>query len=229
MASKKQLPLILGLLLIFTLPAFADGTAGYGESWHLRFGLSLLLPEAEIVDFDFNGPGIITDSDNSTGLGVSLEHRLNRRWGFEVGLFMADSEADFRADILGPIIIGGVVVDLETEFRFTALTAGFNLHLTPDSPVDLYLGPLVMYSRYDDVFLKTRVDGQTFDDRLGSDDYLAAGGQIGLDIPFGNRAWGLNLAAHYLRTRLQLDDVGDGDSRVNYDPLVLHAGLGYRF
>lgn len=229
-ATRRLVPSLV-LLMLSTSLALADTPADSGksedswETWHLRFGVSFVIPELDFVDIDVNGPGFMSDSDDSTGLGVSLERRLNRRWGVELGLLTADSEVDFET-----IPLPNVPLRSEVDFRYTALSVGFDFHLTPDSRVDLYVGPLLTYARYDDVFLRIISGDQSLSGDLEEDDDFALGGQIGLDIPFGDRAWGLNLALRYMKTSLTLRDLGEADgSKVDFDPLILHAGLGYRF
>ena len=64
---------------------------------------------------------------------------------------------------------------------------------------------------------------------VDSDDDFALGVQVGADIGLGSDRWSLNIAARYLDTSLEVTD-SDGDvTDLGFEPIVLSAGVGFRF
>ena len=112
---------------------------------------------------------------------------------------------------------------------FTAVTGGLNIHLTPEKKVDLYIAPLLVFTSFDDLRFRFQVDDETLTADFRSDDDFAVGAQLGADVPFGEGRWSLNLTARYLDVSLSVVDEEGVYTNLQFDPLVLSAGLGYRF
>lgn len=205
--------LLLMLLFLAVVPAGAE------EGWLLRFGGAWVQPNFDLDDDD---GGLQVDDEDSLGLQLSLERKFSRRLGVELGVTRAESEFGFEAEILSALNFRS-----DTEVDFTSLTAGLNVHLTPDGPVDLYLGPLVAYTDFGDVDFINALGDQVQSGTVEGADSFAFGAQLGADIRFGESPWSLNLAARYIDTDLEIEDNEGSD--LQFDPLIVNFGFGYRF
>ena len=122
--------------------------------------------------------------DGGDGLGFGLERHISQRLGLELGVLLADLEGLLMFDLDSPVPGGGFGQGLwgmnEGDVGFTALTAGLNYHLTPNSRADFYIGPYVGLAMLDDVTISDL--GESF--RYNFDDEFVYGLNLGLDIPF---------------------------------------------
>lgn len=157
---------------------------------------------------------LTTSSGN--GAGLNVEYRPNPRLGIEGGLLY--SELDSM-----------LVFDSPTEWLMAkdsssllVLTLGANFHLTPGKRADFYVGPFIGLAQVGDPSFNL---GGTVGTVSGNfDDEFVFGGQLGLDIPFGESPWAFHLGALYM-------DLGVGEGGVDLDlnPLIGAIGLAYNF
>ena len=109
---------------------------------------------------------------------------------------------------------------------FRPFLVGLNYHLTPSSRADLYLGPLVSYVFYEDIMLQYGSEDALFE----IDDDFAFGAALGLDLYVGAEGhWSLNASLRYLETSVGGVENGEEPFELDYDPLILGFGFGYRF
>lgn len=210
--------------LLLTAALIALPVDAQDDSWQLRISGVWVDPDVSFSDVDSDGDGVDAGADSEIGFGLALERRFSSRLGLELGALYAAPDLTLDANLAG-----GPQFSVSDSVGFTAITAGLNIHLTPDKSVDLYVGPLLGYVFYGDVGFQIQVDGETFAADFTSDDDFALGAQIGADIPFGDGPWSLNLAARYLDTNLEVTDDEGEKTDLGFDPLILSVGFGYRF
>ncbi len=204
------------------LAAPALGSAQDGN-WQFRVSGVWVDPDIDFTD-ESDGDRIRAGSDSAIGLGLAFERRVSSRLGIEFGALTVEPDVTLDADFAG-----GPNLTASDGVSFTAITAGLNIHLTPDKAVDLYIGPLIGYILYGDVGFRAQLGGETLAQNFSADDDFALGAQIGADVAFGDGPWSLNLAAKILDTSLEVtNDEGD-ETSLGFDPLILSVGFGYRF
>lgn len=109
------------------------------------------------------------------------------------------------------------------EIDWFSITAGANYHfLKPESKFDLWGGPFLGLVSFDDA--RYTIFGET--EKVKFDDDFVWGLQLGFDIParkgvafYGGLRW----------FSLELEVEGFEELDFNLDPLVLNAGISYRF
>ena len=200
----------------------ADSPTADEAHWQLRFG----------------GVGVATDLGYSSlegshysggaasGVGISAEYRFSHRLGAEFGIAAA----------LG---IDGYTYPYDfNTFSFVPLTAGLNVHLTPDRKVDVYLGPVLAYVHYEDLTF-TVYPGHHYRgwpywlpgvyENLRVEDDFAFGANLGFDVRFRESRWSFCTALKYLATNLDATDRDGRHVDIDLDPVILSVGAGYRF
>ncbi len=181
-------------------------------------------PEDDLIErFDIS-------TESGGGLGVSAEYLFGDRVGVEVGLTAAEIDTDFRVE--QALLWGGQALYEESavadeDIDLTAVTVGLNFHLTPDKPIDFYLGPLAGWAEIDGSFpLRFQPQDDLTQDRTleRSSNESFFGAQLGLDIPFGKKSrWAFHLGAMYI------DLTSDGPGgEVEIGPVVAKGGLAFR-
>ncbi len=166
------------------------------------------------------------EAEVGEGFGVSLERLINRRMGVELGVLAAGLDVDLMRDI------DDAWETVEDDTDFMPITLGLNFHLTPDSKVDFYLGPLVALVQYDD--FDVRVLGEHVEADI--DDDFTFGAQVGIDLPVGSR-WAFTAGVRYLDTEAEFENAGfgggggedDNELELAVDPLIFTAGVAFRF
>ena len=193
---------------------------GSDTGWRLRADFYWVDPDGESSEVAADGVRVVTDASSSFGMGVTAEYRFSRRLGTEFG-FLGAAEVDFEVRQSVP---GGSVVTLMDTTTFVPYFAGLNLHLTPGKKVDLYLGALLAYITYSDL----RITSPPGEVRVGVDTDIAPGVVLGLDVPVKERGWFFNASIRYMNAEFSGNVVGDRE-RVDFDPLIVGLGFGYRF
>lgn len=170
--------------------------------------------------------------DSASGLGLGLEYRASRHLGVELTALTStlDSEIDF--DFFGIVQLG-----VESKMRVTPVLAQLDFHLTPDHAVDLSMGPVVGWMRYGDLESKVRshVFGEQDEvetERVRTKDGFAWGAHIDFDVPLGPSRAYFTGGATYLSAAVKAapgQGSLEGDTIFDLNPLVLKAGLAYRF
>jgi len=165
---------------------------------------------------EFRGHGNL---DNGYGFGLGAEYFFNDRVGLEGRGLIGQFDSVFFVDI-GP--------DWESDddtISYLELTIGPNFHLTPNSRVDLYVGPFVGWGSLDDG--EYNALGRSVTAEFDSD--VLWGAQIGLDWPFTvSSQWGLHLGARYTDFSVDVTTPVASDS-ISVNPLSAEIGLSYRF
>lgn len=208
---------VLGLALLVATPA---AVATEGE-WTVRVGAPWVesgLDYREVED----GTTLQVVGQQGYGLGLSLERRYSERFGWEFGITWNQGDVDLR--FTDPLL--GSFVATDTSAPIT-LSAGPDIHLTPNAKADLYFGPTIAYVLYND--LAFNLLGQTLD--VSIDDGFAWGGVLGLDYPVGEEGWYFCSSIRYLDAEADATPEDDPSETValSVDPLMVAVGFGYRF
>lgn len=194
-------------------------------AWIARFFGGPITTDGEMVTTSTFRPNGVNErsaisAEDGTLFGASLERLFTDRVGLEFALMTGSFDASLKYDLDGDWEMG------DENFDILAFTVGPNFHLTPDSRVDFYVGPFLGYAD---------LDGATFNllgDSIRRDvdgDFLF-GAQAGLDIPFGDSAWGLNFAARYMKLDADLSGTNvPSGADMAIDPFLVSGGLRVRF
>lgn len=215
--QANRLPAALAVLVL-AWPAAAMAAAPVEPGWRIRVSLST-------IDFDSSlagssGYGI----DIGGAVGINGEYRFNRRLGLDLGAF-----AGGGVDVVGHRSwIGWAEYDIYDTMSVSGITAGLDIHLTPDSRVDLYVCPMVAVMQFGGLWFETR------DHHLGAaidfDEDLAVGAGLGLGVPFGEHSrWSFNASLTHLESTLNGGDRNGLRLDESYDATLFGLGFGYRF
>lgn len=224
MKCRRILALAILSLLISASTAVAAET-----DWSLRFyGFYMETSDTPSVVTEA-GTRAGTDNGYGAGGGVNAEYRFNPRLGLELGAWIAD-HGDFRAVASTP----DLEVDVTDTMTISSASAGLNYHLAPGFQADVYVGVLLALMSYDDLTISQKPAGQPPEVlpasvRVGIDSDVAFGLNLGLDLGLGETDWILYANLRYLRTSMDLSFRGGSLGTVDYDPLLIGIGFGYRF
>ena len=190
------------------------------DPWRLRFDLSWVNPSGSSVFVNTGGSALGIDFNTGFGAGLRAEYLFSPRYGVEFGLLGAGN-----VDIASGVFGGAAASDLDVS-GFAPLTVGLNVHLTPDSPVDVYLGPLLALVNYSSVDVRSifgvAVTGVSIDNDVGW------GAIAGFDVPVGKGGWLLHANLRYIDTDMK-DSGGLVSFDSEFDPVIFSLGFGYRF
>lgn len=215
---KSNTLLAAGLGILLALAAAGGAAAQTDTRWDIR-----LTGIAARSLTSWSGIG-------GAGAGLSLEYRLSRRLGLEVGVLTAEVEGEVGFDFFG-----FDVLTIESAVRTNQVLARLDVHLTPGYRVDLYLGPVAGRMRYGDLEVKIESDvvGESVTlARVGTKDGSAWGGHIGMDVLIGDRGLFFTSGVTLLRAKVELDEALDediGGDSFELNPLMVQIGFGYRF
>lgn len=189
------------------------------EGWKARIFLFGYFPSGNDQERDLVLAGRPADErfsvESGYGIGASVERRYGKVLGIEAAVLVGRGDSEYRIDI-------GNDSEVDTHrVNFFALTAGPNFHLLGCAGADFYVGPFVGYGGFGDP------NYWAFDHhfRASFDGRFLWGAQIGLDLPFADRGhWGFHGGLRYFSLS-QDTDAGS----LEVDPLIVEAGLAYRF
>jgi outer membrane protein W len=218
---------ILGavILALITLPAASEEASGAVVEdtkgrWQLRLAALTMDSAASSVQV-VSGEGISISTDVGGGLGVDVEYRLSKRLGLDFGVLAASPSIGSHVDI------GWHGVNVGTGITVAPITAGLNIHLTPDSKVDLYAGPLIAYVVYESFDFSI---GKSIGESFTTKNDFGYGVNLGIDIFLGSGGhWALVGNFKYIESTLEATPT-DGDTGVTeFDPTIFGLGFAYRF
>ncbi len=220
---------LLAAVVALALPATAGAESDFEPGWRLRFYVAA-------INFDdpqggtgmFCGGGFFCGEsrygiDIGAGLGVNAEYRFSRTLGVDLGV-LGGGGVDVEARTAR---VGSATWVTHDTLSYTPLTLGLNIHLTPESPVDLYLGPVVGLVHYGGLVVHTGASGVTT--RIGLEEDFAVGGTLGLGVPLGDRRWSFNAHLMYLDGSLNGGSRQGSYIDADYDATIYGLGFGYRF
>ncbi len=187
------------------------------------------------------------ESQSAIAPFISYELRTGDRIGLELATSLAGSDLEVG------IARDGVVTHNDTgellrtftetdtypgEIDFVPVTLGLNFHLFPRKPYDLSVGPLVGYVLYDDIRFSPAPERTV---TVGTEDDLAYGAAIGLDLPLGAGGWLFSGSVRILRSTTQPEFIPEvfqskffpvadfAPGELSIDPVVVRVGLARRF
>jgi outer membrane protein W len=201
----------LAMTGIALLLAVAGDTRAGERNWRVRLSGAFAGTNDGVV----TGPGASVVIGGGVGVGLNFEYRFAEKLGFE----------------MGAIAIGGTVsVGASRDWwhdqsivevgSFLPVTFGFNYHPFKRSETfDLFFGPLI---------------GPVFHSRVGVGGLvgveartdLGLGLKLSADINLGKSRWCLSPGITYIAI---VADGGSGGSKIDFDPLILTFGFGFRF
>lgn len=194
--------------------------AGDGP-WRLRLFAVSMNPTGDEVVVEGSGERISFDASAGYGGGIELEYGVSRRLGIDFGVLTASPVIDVLIDEVG-------VISASAKPRVTPIYVGLNIHLTPDSPADLYVGPMLAYVVYSSFDLVVDPWFLTEEGFVAENDF-GIGVNVGLDVRLGDGGWLLTAAFKYLATTLESSPPGEGTGTSDLDPIIFSVGVGYRF
>jgi len=208
------------MVTLFTC-ALCPITADAGDGpWQLRISGLSMNPTGDTVVVPDTGERIPFNAGNGYGFGIDLEYRASRRLGIDFGILTATPVIDVLIDEVG-------VISASAQPRITPIYAGLNVHLTPDSPLDLYIGPVLAYVIYSSFDLV--VDPWFLTEGFVTQNDFGIGVNLGLDIRLGDAGWLFTAAFKFLDTTLVASPPDESIGRTDIDPMILSIGVGYRF
>ncbi len=220
-------------MTVLGLATVLGATPAHAQEWGWQLRVTGVVMETSgdtRVSSGLDGAGVATNSSTGAGLGIAFERRINQRWGLDLALAGAAPEVNLRTGVFpdGAGTAGEV-------FFVTPFTVGFNYHITPGQPVDVYFGPLVAVVHYSEIDFDLGVWNHWFESgssvEIVEDTDFTWGAQLGAGLRFGEGRWSLEVGVKYIKSSYQLDRHGDEDPMltVSFDPTVWSLGFGYRF
>jgi outer membrane protein W len=219
-SSDKRVRAVCSFAIVGLMAFPAVTQAGEGR-WQLRIAALTMDSRASSIEIDGAGQSLSISTDMGGGAGVGLEYRLSRRLGLDLGLLAAAPQVGSTIDI------GWHGVRVGTGITVAPITAGLNIHLTPDSRVDLYAGPLLAYVIYDSFEVSI---GHGVRESFSVERDLGFGANFGLDIHLGRAGhWSVIGILKYINSTLEATP-SDGDTGItDFDPTIVGVGIAYRF
>jgi outer membrane protein W len=219
--AKKRLlgaMVVAGIAALAAAPSVSHAADG---RWRLRLAALAMDSNASSVKVvGSSGSGISVSTDVGGGIGIGAEYQMSRRLGVDLGVLLA-------ADLGTRVDIGWSGVNVGTGITVRPFTAGLNVHLTPDSRFDLYLGPLLAYVVYDSFEVSV---GRGVTQSISTENDLGFGANLGVDVHLGNgRHWSLVGNFKYIDTTLEATPAGSATGSTDFDPTIVGFGVGYRF
>jgi outer membrane protein W len=213
--------LLMALAALCVTLAVPPATASAEDNpWHLRLSMISMDPSGTSVTVSDTGESISYSNTNGTGFGIDLEYRASKRLGIDFGVFSASPSIDVEVGYQ-PFTISA-----SGDLKITPICAALNVHLTPNSRFDLYIGPLLAYVRYGG-FKLAAAPGLV--ETFTTEHDFGVGGVVGLDIGLGSGQWSLNAAVRYIDTTLEAASSDGGPGRTDIDPTIYSLGVGVRF
>ena len=213
---QRQVQVIVALALA-ALPAVPAAAADNG--WTLRLSGAWVKPDIEVREKVSDFP-IDAGSNGAVGVGAGLEYRVRPWVGLGLDALHSQPEIVLEADLPD----GRRRVS--DSLRFTPLTLGPVVHLTPGKVVDLTVTAMLGFAVYGD--LQFAVDGQELRLQAGTDVVWGLGAAI--DIRPGASNWGIHAGVRRYQSTPEFTNKDNGASgSAALNPVVVNLGVVYRF
>jgi len=204
---SRTIGLVLAAASLLSLPVPSMAEKG---DWLVRGGVGYVDPKKDNLEL---APG--TDVQVDEGISATIEgtYMFADKWGIEL-LAAWPFKHDVEIDGVGEV----------ADVKHLPPTLSLQYHFNPEGKFRPYAGVGLNYTTFMDENTKGALDGS----KLKLDDSWGVGGQIGADIALtGN--WFANVVVRYLDidTDAKLDGAKLG--KVEIDPWVYQAQIGYRF
>ena len=187
--------------------AFAYGAGDF----FTRVGVAKVEPKSDNSDLTLGGVDYDVEVDDDSAFAFTLGYRFTDKLGMEL---LAAEPFDHDFQVEG--VTGGSVDHLPPTLTVQYYPLGGT-----DARVQPYAGIGVNYTTFSDEELDAPLPVE-FDDSWG------AAGQVGVDLLIDDN-WALNAAAWYLDIDTDVTVAGNDVGEVEIDPVVVMAGLSFRF
>lgn len=194
----------ISILLTLLFPCLASAQAPE-RTWRAWIGFA---DPSDGVSGNVMDMPVSVHATSTTALGFTYELRTSDLIGLEAGIWAADFDFEFDAQLLGSFKLG--------SSSMMPLSFGVNFHFSGDK-FDFHLGPKVAY-----------VNWSSFDSFVGDstkvDDEFTFGLDLGVDIPVGENDWILFIGASRLNA-----EASNGDGvPIDVNPTTFKVGFGKR-
>lgn len=203
---------------VSALLSWGTGHDQAGAPWRVHLEIGILDPESGSIALGATGVFASLDSGNYTG--VRLEHMVSHRIGVEFGVLNGRGLSTRSASGAGNTTFEGATLIGYAPYLF-----GINLHLSPERPLDLYVGLHLVNADHGDLKMSVRENGVTSIVPVSSG--VGLGISAGVDVPVGDKGWLVHGGLRYLR--LKFDYATAQPQRHTFHSYSLHVGVGYRF
>lgn len=188
------------------------GLAGTGTAlaheqgdWLMRFGASYVDPKSDNSE--------IVEVDGATSLTVNLTYMVTANLGIEL---LAAYPFEHDIDLVG----GGEVASA----KHLPPTLSFQYHFLPDGGFQPYVGLGLNHTQ----FFSEDTTGALAGTDLDLDRSWGVALQVGADVPF-NEKWFMNLNVRWMDIDTDASLDGAELGKVEIDPFIYGAHLGFRF
>jgi len=219
MWSQKALRIVAALIVGAALLLAPIGSAEAGDkNWRMRVIGAVVGGDSgfTVATGDYGSVGTIVEG--GAGVGVNFEYRYSPKMGFEMGAMAVAANVGVRAGLAKTTPYAGVDVG-----GFVPLTFALNYHPLKEGVFDLYMGPLLTSTFYSNLQVGGPW-GYGVEARSGVD--FGLGATLGFDLNFGRSRWSLNSGLKYIAVSSNGSNSRGG---VDFDPLILSFGFGFKF
>ncbi|WP_311065706.1 OmpW family outer membrane protein [Halomonas sp. DWK9] len=200
--------LLITGLAVTTLAASGQAVAYGAGDFFTRVGVAKVAPKSD--NGTLAGGAFAVDVQDKTGVAFTLGYRFHDNVGVELlAALPFEHDIALNGDNLA-----------STKHLPPTLTLQYYPLGGSDSQVQPYVGAGINYTRFSDESLAIG--------ELELDDSWGAAAQVGVDLLIDDH-WALNAAAWYLDIDSDATINGAAAGTVAIDPLVVMAGLSYRF
>ena len=220
-ALLKKTASLVPIAVFVAMATLAVPAAADDDPWKVRFAVVSMDPTGDQFYVPDDEEMISYQSSNGVGFAIDFEYRASRRLGIDFGVISSSPGFTVAVDAQP------LSVSASADVRVTPIYAALNIHLTPDSRFDLYIGPLLAYVFYEGFELSA---GPGLTENFTSSNGFGIGAVLGLDIGLGDGPWFINGAIRYLDTTFEAspsDD--DGVGKTDLNPMIYSLGVGLRF
>ncbi len=167
--------------------------------------------------FPSSGPDATIEFANGSGYGVSVSRMFGARLSGELALFRTSSDGTLRDNDVAFVSLGDV--------ELTPITAMLQVHFHPRAPLDVYVGAGGAYVMTGDLDSADLRDDGLAPVKLDEETTFVVG--AGTTWSFSERL-GASLDVRYLPLTLHAQ-AGGASAEASLDPLIISAGLRFRF
>ncbi|USD20960.1 OmpW/AlkL family protein [Microbulbifer variabilis] len=205
-------------------------------SFILRGGMATVAPDTSSSALYVGGAkqdGTGVDVDDGSALGLTGVYMFRDHWGLEL-VAATPFTHEIQAEGLGETFELG-----ETKHLPPTLLVQW-YPMDTQSAIQPYIGLGVNYTAFFDEEISSTANavfetlGATDDAKLSLDNSFGLAAEAGIDFAFGaDQRWLFNMSVFWMDidtdATVKVPGVGNVTAKVDIDPLVYMAGLGYRF
>lgn len=215
--SKNALPSLLAAGIAAAAFTASTQAFAYGAGdFFTRVGVAKVEPKGDNGTLDTALGGLDVEVDDDSAFAFTLGYRFTDKLGVEL---LAAEPFDHGVTLDAG---GGTQVGASVDHLPPTLTVQYYPLGGTNARVQPYAGIGINYTTFSD----EEIDLAGAD--LELDDSWGAAGQVGVDLLIDDN-WAVNAAAWYLDIDSDVSLNGDDIGEVEIDPVVVMAGVSYRF